>query len=156
MAFALAVAMNFGAFGLLTSALAIFVSLFFLGVSHLVSGRSIARMLEQPMCKLMVAYCLFVAIYFVSYGPATWLMARTNTYVSPSPLVLNIHERLYSPVTRCIVDAPVRTIGKIGIGYLRWWLPSDVELLYRGRIINLNSNSKLKPGNSIVYTLKGA
>lgn len=154
MAFALAVALNFGAFVLLLSALATLVLLLFLVVIDLVRWRWHNSILAKPVFKLMMAYCLFVALYFASYGPATWLLATTHTYESRSPRMVALHYRLYSPVTRCIVDSPVRTIRNLGVGYLNWWLPSNVELLYRGRSIDLVSHSKLKPASAVVYGLE--
>lgn len=154
-AVAIAVSMKFGAFGLLLSAFLVLALLTLAALSHLMtSRRSRVSAFEQSALRLMVAYCMLVAFYFASYGPATWVLATTHTYDSRSPESVALHFRLYSPVTRCIVDSPLQIIRTVGIGYLRWWLPPDVDLLYRGRNIDLVSHSRLNPTSGMVYGLE--
>ncbi|WP_094411179.1 hypothetical protein [Rhodopirellula sp. MGV] len=138
-----AVGMNFGAFGLLVSAVLMLILLLIFAVSNLMNERSRTSSLLKSVAKLLVA------LYFASYGPATWLLATTHTYEFRSPNAVAIHYRIYSPVTRCIVDSPVKAISDVGASYLEWWLPVDVEFHRRGRYIGWYSDSKLNPSNGI-------
>ena len=147
------VAVNFGAFVLLLSAAVALTLSACIAFAHRLGWRRHNYPVLKPLLKLMMTYSVLVALYFASYGPATWLLAKTHTYDSRSPWMVKTHNRLYSPVTRCIVDSPIRTISSLGVAYLNWWLPSDVDLLYRGRNIDLISPSKVKPASAIVYGL---
>ncbi|MCM2374943.1 hypothetical protein [Aporhodopirellula aestuarii] len=153
-AIGLAIVMNFGAFGLLLSAIATFVLLVMLLVADSVMTlpkRSVA--ISNQLVTLAATYCTILALYFASYGPATWLLASNYTHDSQPEMLRGLHFKLYSPVTRCIVDSPVQTIHDVGVSYLKWWLPSDVDFQHHGRSIGWYTKSKLNPSFGTVVHL---
>ena len=145
-ALGLSIAMKFGAFGLLFSAIATLAILLLLLIALAVmklTSRTVA--ISNQIAKLAATYVTLIALYFASYGPATWLFASFYTHDSQPQMLRRIHRMIYSPVTRCIVDSPVKTINDVGASYLNWWLPSDVEFYHRGRSIGWYTDSKLNP-----------
>lgn len=145
-AIGMANAMIFGALGFLLSAIATLAILLLFFISNLALALHSDRFsIRHPLVKLAATYCAVVGFYFLSYGPATWVLASFYTPDSKPQVLRRIHGTIYSPVTRCIVDSPVKTINDVGVWYLNWWLPPDVEFYHRGRNIGWYTKSELNP-----------
>jgi hypothetical protein len=107
-----------------------------------------------PRSWAVISYVLFMLllVYVASYGPATWALAKFNTFDTRRPTFESVYNQIYTPVTGAIITSPW-PIRSIGTAYLAWWLPADVQFHDWGDGLGYTSRSKLVPNRGITQTL---
>ncbi|MEO9591485.1 hypothetical protein [Rhodopirellula bahusiensis] len=149
LACAIAIAARYGALGVFATAVGLLVA----SVLGLVAGISMRQFaIRRNQFLVPAAFAIVIGSYFVSYGPATWLFAKRYNADVRSETVSRLHQRIYEPVTRMIVDSP-DPIHSVGVRYVRWWMPPNVKFRHRGRYIGWDSQSSAKPSLGLNYRM---
>ena len=61
-------------------------------------------------------------LFYLSFGPACWIMASVNTPGSNYPRASSIFTYVYRPVAANVIFAP-EPIRAYSMSYISWWMP---------------------------------
>ena len=112
------------------------------------------RIVMTPRSWTVVSATICCAIigFFVSFGPASGLVARLDTVDHPFPMALETYRIVYRPVVGCLHDTP-KSIRDAGLAFVEWCLPPDVQINVWDDGFGWWSDSKKYPGTGLTFTI---